>query len=330
MAESVFTNAIRAQLLDRKFRVNSALAEVREHERLADLLKEIDSALERIDSGTYGICEVCHGGIEENYLRLDPLVRVCFEDLGEEQRKAIERDLELASGIQANLLPKNHARFSSWEVSYIYEPAGSVSGDYCDIIRRTEDGESTLFIVGDVSGKGVAASLIMSQLHAIFRTLVDTMSSIEDIVARANRMLSETTHSTLFVTLVCIEARADGTINVCNAGHPRPLLLKKGTLTSIECASLPLGLSYSGRFESTSLTLEEGDMLLLYTDGLTESYNASDQQYGVDRLQATVQRKGEGSPRSVLDTIVSDLRSFRGTTQKSDDLTVMAIRNVAA
>lgn len=330
MAETMFQEAIRAQLRDRRIRVNSALAESHENERLADLLKEIDAALERLDAGTYGICEVCQGVIEEDYLKLDPLVRICFDDLGEEQRKAIERDLELASGIQANLLPKNHVRLSPWEVSYFYEPAGSVSGDYCDVIRRTGAPDTTLFVVGDVSGKGVAASLIMSQLHAIFRTLVDSVTNIEEMMGRVNRMLSETTHATHFVTLVCVEACADGTIHVCNAGHPRPLLLRKGALSSIESASLPLGLSYGGRFESATLSLEEGDMLFLYTDGLTESYNERNQEYGVERLRATISRGGEGTPRSAVDTILSDLRTFRGRTGKADDLTVMAIRNVAA
>ncbi len=329
MAEVISNAAVRAQLLDRKFRVSSAIAEAHEHARLADLLKEIDAALERLDAGTYGICEICKGEIEADYLRLDPLVRVCLGDLSEEQRKAIERDLELASGIQARLLPRNNVRHACWEVSYLYEPAGSVSGDYCDIIQTPGGAESTLFFVGDVSGKGVAASLIMSQLHAIFRSLVDSVTGIEEMVSRANRMLSEATHSTQFVTLVCVEARPGGNIQVCNAGHPRPLLVRNGKVTAIECASLPLGLFFSGRYECTPLTLEVDDLLLLYTDGLTESNSDSGQEYGEERLHAAILKAGDAPPRKVLDSLVADLRTFRGGAHRSDDLTLMAIRRLA-
>lgn len=329
MAEAMNNAAVRAQLLDRRFRVHSAISEAHEYARLADLLKEIDAALERLDAGTYGICEVCRGTIEADYLRLDPLVRVCFEDLNVDQRKAIERDLEMASGIQAHLLPKNNVRHSCWDVSYLYEPAGSVSGDYCDIIRRSGSAGSTLFFVGDVSGKGVAASLIMSQLHAIFRTLVDSVTGIEEMVSRANRMLSESTHSTHFVTLVCVEAQDGGSVQICNAGHPRPLLLRNGKVSTIECASLPLGLFYSGKYETSRLLLEVDDLLLLYTDGLTESNSDNGQEYGENRLHATISNVGNAPPRKVLETLVEDLRAFRGKTQRADDLTLMAIRRLA-
>ena len=326
MPDSMSNDIVRAQLLDRRFRVNSAMSEVHENARLADLLKEIDAALERIDAGTYGICEICQGVIEADILRLDPLVRVCFDDLSQDQRKAIERDLELASGIQAHLLPKNHVRLACWDISYVYEPAGSVSGDYCDVIRRPGGFESTLFFVGDVSGKGVAASLLMSQLQAIFRTLADSASGIEEMVGRANRMLSEATHSTHFATLVCVEARAGGAVAVCNAGHPRPLLLRKGAVSTIEGASLPLGLFFSGVYESSALTLEEDDLLLLYTDGVTECTDATGKEYGEARLHSALQRACSTPPREVLDTILADMRTFRGATPRADDLTLMAIR----
>ncbi len=329
MANGITSEAMRAQLIDRKFRVHAAITEAQENARLVDLLKEIDAALERLDAGTYGICEICRGEIEEDYLRLDPLVRVCFGDLSDDQRKAIERDLEMASGIQAHLLPRNNVRHSCWDVSYHYEPAGSVSGDYCDIIRRSGDNGNTLFFVGDVSGKGVAASLLMSQLHAIFRTLVDSASGIEEMISRANRMLSEATHSTHFATLVCIEATTSGVIRICNAGHPRPLLVRDGRVSTIECASLPLGLSYSGRYESSSLALEDNDLILLYTDGLTETFNDLGEEYGDDRIHSTVKALGTEPPRAVLDALVSDLRTFRGSAQRTDDLTLMAIRRLA-
>ena len=205
-----------------------------------------------------------------------------------------------------------------------------MSGDYCDVIRTAENEGKTLFIVGDVSGKGVAASLLMSQLHAIFRSLVDSVSGIEELMARANRMLSEAMHSTHFVTLVCVGAHAEGKIQVCNAGHPRPLLLSKGKTTSIDCASLPLGLFYSGDYGSSTLTLEQGDLLVLYTDGLTESSNSHREEYGEDRLKSIIQKNPNHSPKAVIASILSDLQRFRDGNPKIDDLTLMAIRRLPA
>ncbi|MGA9118596.1 MAG: SpoIIE family protein phosphatase [Bacteroidota bacterium] len=329
MNDRAQNSLVRAQLVDRRFRVNEAMAQARENERLVDLLKEIDAALERIDGGSYGICDLCHGSIEEDYLRLDPLVRICFTHLSRDQQEAIERDLELASGIQARLLPKNNSSYGPWEVSFSYEPAGSVSGDYLDVIQRESESGGVMFLVGDVSGKGVAASLLMSQLHAIFRTLVTSLPGAEDLLSRANRMLSEATHSTHFATLVFVDADfKSGTIQVCNAGHPRPYLLSKGKITPIERANLPLGLFYSGSYSSSTIVMEPGDLLLLYTDGITECFNADGVEYGDHRLRGALTDGQDLSPKALVETVLSDLRNFRGDAGRSDDLTMMAIRRL--
>jgi sigma-B regulation protein RsbU (phosphoserine phosphatase) len=320
---------LHAQFRDRRARINDALGEAREPAKLVGLLQEVDAALERLATGTYGICEQCHEPIEDDYLRTEPLVRVCLSHLSEGQQRAMERDLDLASSIQANLLPPNHLRRDGWGASYYYEPAGPVSGDYCDIIQGQAENDQTFFLVGDVSGKGVAASLLMSQLHAIFRSLISTPQPIDNLLERANRLLSESTSSSHFATLVSVRAIPTGHVEICNAGHCAPLLVTQKGVTAFESTGLPLGIFFRTEYQCHKALLEPGNSLLLYTDGLTEARNSSDQEYGEERLKNLAAASRSLQPEKMINAILKDLDAFRGVTPKSDDLTMLVLRRTA-
>src|SRR5215467_14494546 len=122
------------QLEQRKRRLEAAIANAPQNAGLTGLLHEVDSALERMDNGSYGICEECHDTIEQQRLLADPLVRYCLDHLTGPQRDALQRDLDLASEVQRKLLPQTGLRAGDWETSYHYAPVGPVSGDYCDLI----------------------------------------------------------------------------------------------------------------------------------------------------------------------------------------------------
>ena len=156
------------QLEERKRRLQAAIAVAPPNAGLAGLLHEVDSALARMAKGSYGLCQECHEPVEQDRLLADPLVRYCLDHLTVPERAALQRDLDLASEVQRNLLPQAGLRTGGWETSYHYAPVGPVSGDYCDLIPS--DGQ-LFFVLGDVSGKGVAASMLMAQLHALFRSL---------------------------------------------------------------------------------------------------------------------------------------------------------------
>jgi RNA polymerase-binding transcription factor DksA len=119
------------QLLERRQRLEAALAISERNVNLQQLLNEVDSALERMEAGTFGLCATCHDTIEEDRLIADPLVRYCLDHLTASQRRALEQDLELASQLQRGLLPRQHSAFAGWEFCYHYQPLGLVSGDYC-------------------------------------------------------------------------------------------------------------------------------------------------------------------------------------------------------
>jgi sigma-B regulation protein RsbU (phosphoserine phosphatase) len=317
---------LHAQFRDRRARINDALSESREPAKLVGLLQEVDAALERLATGTYGICEQCHEPIENAYLRAEPLVRVCLSHLSEVQRRAMERDLDLASSIQASLLPANHLQRNGWWASYYYEPAGPVSGDYCDIIQGQMEDNQLFFLVGDVSGKGVAASLLMSQLHAIFRSLISLALPIDNLLERANRILSESTSSTHFATLVSVKAMTTGQIEVCNAGPCPPLLITGKGVSALASTGLPLGIFFHTEYECHTMLLEPADSLILYTDGLTEARNSADREYGEERLQQLASSSRILSPEKMISAILEDLDAFRGNTPKPDDLTILVLR----
>src|SRR5215510_816057 len=135
-AEQVY---LRVQLERRQQRLKTALESPSAEPGLSLLLDEVDAALSRMENGSYGLCEVCHDPIERDRLLADPLVRFCLDDLSKEERQALEHDLALAAKIQRRLLPPSDASTADWQLSYHYEPARVVSGDYCDYFRADGD-----------------------------------------------------------------------------------------------------------------------------------------------------------------------------------------------
>jgi sigma-B regulation protein RsbU (phosphoserine phosphatase) len=319
---------LREQLFERRQRLQSALTLSPQTGSLVALLSEVDSALARMEEGTYGLCEACHEPVEKPRLLADPLIRYCLDHLTPDQRRGLEEDLQLASQIQRELLPDQDVAFEGWQVSYHYKTLGPVSGDYCDVITGANDGKDLLFILGDASGKGVAASMLMAHLHATFRTLIATRLPMGPLVERASRVFCESTVSPHFATLVCGRAQRSGELELCNAGHCPPLLIQAGNVTRLAATGLPLGLFYDGQYSTHTVTLGPGDNLLLYTDGLTEARNAADEEYGEERLS----RLASGCPtlraEALVDTCLKDLSTFLSGTPLKDDLTLMAIRRM--
>ncbi len=316
---------IRSQLLDRRERLRQITSQSGTNVHFLNLLKEVDSALERMDSGTYGICMVCHDPIEDEQLLINPLIKVCLDHLSNEQRRTLENDLDLAYKIQLSMLPKNDLLLNGWEVYYHYEPAGAVSGDYCDIISSKENPSDLFFIIGDVSGKGIAASMLMSHLHAMFHSMVPLGLTTSQLTEHASRLMCESTMSSHYATLLSIKAESNGGIEICNAGHPSPLIVKKDRLHKLEATGMPIGLFCDSEYSVHKTTLESGDILLLYTDGLTESF-FNDEEYGIDRLSKFVLRNAALPPKELTNKLVEDVNEYIKGTHKRDDLTIMAIR----
>ncbi len=317
---------LQSQLIDRRKKIERAMTTISQQERLAALLQEVDLALEKMNKGTYGVCETCKEEIEPERLIVDPLCRNCLEHMSDKERKALESDLDLAYQIQTALLPKKNPDIQGWTIARHYEPAGPVSGDYCDLIQTPHDPGSVYFLVGDVSGKGVAASMLMAHLHALFRSLVLLDLPVNKLMQRANLIFSEGTLSTHYATLVCGKASASGVVEICNAGHCPPLLLQKEGVRRIGSTGLPIGMFGQGEFDVEKIEVRRGDKFLLYTDGLTESRDRTDKEYGEERLISFLAPRRGLSPQELIDAALRDLSAFRSEIPKVDDLTLMAVQ----
>jgi sigma-B regulation protein RsbU (phosphoserine phosphatase) len=322
MVDSLASQA-RDQLLDRRTKLESALVQWTDDSQLQRLLSEVDAALSRMDEGTYGLCETCNDNIEPERLIADPLVQYCLDHLTTDQQRALEQDLQLASQIQSALLPEHSVGKANWEVAYHYEPAGPVSGDYCDLL---DFGGDLYFTVGDVTGKGVAASMLMAHLRATFRGLISLELPLDKVVERASRTFCESTLPTHFATLVCGKAHASGKIEICNAGHNPPLLAQGENIKEIASTGLPLGIFCEERFSVSELQLLPSDIILIYTDGLTEARDSSGLEYGTERLSGFLKEHRSLPPEKLVSSCIEDLISFRSGAQAMDDTTVMAIR----
>lgn len=320
--ESMFV----AQLEERKARLQTALSETSDPLQFNSLLRDVDRALEKLSVGTYGLCETCHEPIEADRLASDPLTRYCIDHLSESEQHALERDLELARRIQEGLLPKRGLALPGWDSAYHYEPSGQVSGDYCDLIIPTDSKSSFYFIIGDVTGKGIAASMLMSQLHAMFRTLAGTGLPLNSLMERINRLFCEASLTTHFATLVCGLAHDNGEVEISNAGHCLPLVLRNSRVERLSTSGLPLGVACDGKYVTEHVNLTSGESLLMYTDGLTESPDRSGVLYGEERILQLFGKHSEALPSDLVSVCLKDLASFDGNAKRIDDLTIMAIR----
>jgi len=256
----------RSQLEERRTQLEAVKERNAAADEVGHLLREVDQALERMERGTFGLCEKCHDPIESDRLLANPLLRMCVDHLSEPARRALEEDIELAGQIQGSLLPPRQVSWGAWEAFYHYQPAGLAGGDYCDLQPCPR---GFFVMMGDISGKGIAASLLMSNLHAICRSLLAVGLPTGALMQTANRLFCEHTMASHYATLVCAEADEAGGITLVNAGHCPAILVGRDGAKPVGAAGLPLGMFCDARYEAEKVRLGPGESLLLYTDGLT-------------------------------------------------------------
>jgi sigma-B regulation protein RsbU (phosphoserine phosphatase) len=315
---------VREELRDRRERLASLAVTVRE-EQLVELLRQVDSALERLDNGAWGQCLVCHGHVEAERLAADPLLTVCLDCMSPAERRALERDLETAARVQAALLPPRQLAHDGWDVALLWEPLGPVSGDHYDLVAPPSQSEPLHLVVGDVAGQGISASLVQSHLHALLRALASPDLALAGLLTRANRLLCEVTLPASYATLIAARLYPGGRVELASAGHPRPLLADPRGVRPVEGAGLPLGMFCEAEYGGRDLQLEPGDTLLLYTDGWTEA-TANDSEYGIGRASAVLRRAKHLPLPALLATCREDMESFLAGAPRQDDLTLLALR----
>ena len=241
-------------------------------------------------------------------------------------KERIESELRIARAIQMGMVPKVFPPFPERDDIDLYSklrPAREVGGDLYDFFI---DDEKLHFIVGDVSGKGVPASLVMAVTCRLFRTIAYNVESPEGIVATLNDALSESNESNMFCTaFVGILDLKSGELRYCNAGHNPPIILLPNGCAEQLCIkpNLAMGIWSGFKYEGESCHIENGSTLFMYTDGVTEAESVDKELYGVHRLMEFLQHKSSNTPRKIIDEVLEDIAIHTNGADQNDDITIL-------
>ena len=247
------------------------------------------------------------------------------------EKKRLDHDLEIARDIQRILLPSEAPAINGFQISGINVPARQVSGDYFDYIHV--DQERLGVAIADVSGKGVPASLIMAICRSVLRAEAARNPSPADVLRKVNRQLYPDIKEDMFISMayLVLDHQHDG-VTLARAGHDAPLWYQgqSETVTPVKSPGMVVGIDSGSVFDRLtvdfSVPLERNDCLVLYTDGVTETLNSEEDEYGVDRMMQSVRASANDGAQAIVKRIIEDVREFTGSVPQNDDITVIAIR----
>ena len=257
------------------------------------------------------------------------------------ERQKIEQEFELAAKIQEGLFPEFLPRIEGYDLAAKNRPAMWCGGDYYDVlpIERTGDAgeKSYLLCVADVSGKGMPASLLMSNVQATMRALLGRVPALAELAARTNELLHATTPSNKFVTAILFEIfPASGKAVYVSAGHGDCLLLRAdGEVEKFDSTGLPFGMMESSmlemlgkNYEEKHLELNAGDLLALYSDGVTEAYDIGENEWGDERLLNCLRPILETNAENIVGKVFEAIDDFAQTAPQHDDITLMILKRL--
>jgi len=250
-----------------------------------------------------------------------------FEEAIEKEK--IEKELELAAQIQKDLLPRENPKCEKFETAGSNIPCHQVGGDYYDFI--TIDPCHLGIIIADVSGKGVSASLLMASLRGALHSEVHPQYKLEDMAAKLNNFVHRSSAINRFITFFFCELnRESGELRYINAGHNPPLILnRKGEIHRLESCGLCLGVFPSVSYQAKKVTLNPGDVALLFTDGITESQNKGKEEFTEERLINILKKHSNLSAQKLLEKIFDEIDSFISGADQTDDMTLVTIKRIS-
>ncbi|HEV7843005.1 MAG TPA: SpoIIE family protein phosphatase, partial [Pyrinomonadaceae bacterium] len=285
----------------------------------------------------YADSPIAEGRFTEDHLKVlttlasVAAIRVENARLLEEQmeRERMEHELQLASEIQQRFLPTAPPQLLGYELQGISFPCYEIGGDYYDFIER--DDRRMVIALGDVSGKGTAAALLMSSLHAAIHAQASSNNSLVDSIGEVNRYLAENTPTNRFVTLFYAELDwQTGSLAFLNAGHNPPIIAHAaGTVEHLASGGLPLGIMPETTYREGHTQLNPGDVLVAYSDGVSEAYNPQGEEFGAQRLYETIARNLDASASGIRDRIEAALSKWAQGTPAADDITLVIVKRQA-
>jgi len=250
-----------------------------------------------------------------------------FEEEKEKQR--LEEELTIARDIQRQLLPDACPIIENYEVSAINLSSRQVGGDYYDCIKLKDN--KYVFCIADVSGKATPAALLMANLQASLHALIDTNLSLTEIVARINKLIHRNTSYDKFITFFIGVLDLDsGNFDYVNAGHNPPYVFHEDrSFDTLQEGGLILGMMPEAPYEAASVTLENGDLIVMFTDGVSEAMNQSDEEFEEKRIEACIVDNFGSTTEEVLQKLITAVKEFSEGTPQSDDITVLMVKAMA-
>ena len=303
--------------------------------RVANPLKELAATADKVASGRFDTPLPTIKSRDEVHL-----LRDSFENMQQSltayvdelqrataARASMESELKIAHDIQMSMLPKVFPAFPERRDIDVYGsvmPAKAVGGDLYDFFIRDE---RLFFCIGDVSGKGVPASLLMAVTRYLFRNIAAYTQEPDQIAIALNDAVSSNNDAGMFVTLfLAVFDLNSGCLSFSNAGHNPPLLVSDGSVVTLACdANIPVGVMAGFSYTAQHLQLRHGDMVFLYTDGLSEAENGCQQQFGIERVQQ-VARDAANQPQRLVEAMTAAVSQFVGQAEQSDDLTMLVVK----
>lgn len=250
-----------------------------------------------------------------------------FQETVEKQR--LEEELKVARQIQRNLLPRKFPDIRGYQICGQNIPTKEVGGDYFDIIPT--EGDELVLAIGDVSGKGVPAALLMANLQAALQILISEGLPLPEVVQKLNLLIYHNTEPDKFITFFVGKLNTQShEFEYVNAGHNPPLLLSpNGKMRPLEKGGLILGILPQETYQSETIRVGKGDLIFCYTDGVSESINARNEEYGEERIIELVKRLRKQDVSEICQSLVSSVKSFSRNQPQFDDITLLTLRRQA-
>ncbi|RPJ44291.1 MAG: GAF domain-containing protein, partial [Candidatus Latescibacterota bacterium] len=242
------------------------------------------------------------------------------------ERRIVDEEIARARAVQESIVPRRSPRIDGLDVAAVNLPSRQVGGDYYDLIPM--EGGSLALAVGDVSGKGIPAALLMSMLHAALHVQMNGATRAAKLIARLNRILCRSTSIEQFATFFFGVYQIDtGEFRFCNGGHNAPLLLRAdGSARQLTEGGTILGFQEEAAYEEGTITIGAEDLLVLYTDGVTEETRADGEDFGEARLLETVVRHRGRRAEEIVEAVRGEVERFAGRDRFTDDFTLIVLR----
>ena len=287
----------------------------------------IGATMQKTESETFGVCQVCQGSVESNLLEMDYTATICLDCLSEPERRQLETELELSQTVQRALMPQEDPLIPGLDVAAFSRPAQIIGGDYFDFIPL-DDGTHGLTIA-DAVGHGIAASMFMTSLQATLRTLLPDSQSPGAVLKRINKFFLHNVNYTTFVTIFLgIFNPLTRMLTYFNAGHHPAALVRRGRneVTWLQPNGAAIGIIEEYKIAPGLVQLHPGDVLIFYTDGVTESTNAQREEFGYDRLGQLVLESADLPAGEIIASLRQGMAEFTENRPPVDDITIVVCK----